>query len=310
MYRYGIIIFVSVWISSFGKVPAPVNLTMYSVNFKNILQWNLSSDLGDDAIYRVHYKLDFNSKNNFYKEVCITNQLFCDLTMVTYASYVRVRAEVNDSVSDWAKIHFDPYQQTIIGPPEVTVSSRSGFLDVSLSGPKLESDGSSLKDKYGELLYIMAYWKELDPTHVITMKTSQNTDILNKLEKWTTYCLKVQAYIPEYNKTGRFSPVVCEKTTDDGRILSWKIAVLFLGAMVITIIATIGLTYAIFKAYKMTRYIFFPSYSFPQHLKEYLSKPFYSTPHLPTLPTEEYGESCEQLTFVSEENEATNEIVS
>ncbi|KAG9470154.1 hypothetical protein GDO78_018737 [Eleutherodactylus coqui] len=72
-------------------------------------------------------------------------------------------------------------------------------------------------------------------------------------------------------------------------------------ALAVTLILL--LTFITIKAYKSIRSIFYPSYSFPQHLKEYLSRQFYSAPYLPSQPPEDCGESCEQLTFVSEETE-------
>ncbi|XP_063812529.1 interleukin-10 receptor subunit beta-like isoform X2 [Pseudophryne corroboree] len=275
---------------------------MDSVNFKNILRWNLSSGLGDDNVtYRVQYKQDVMNAKVTYTDVCFTSELYCDLTRVSYKSYLRVRMEVNDTaVSDWATIHFDPYTQTIIGPPEVKVSSRSGYLDVSIYGPSVESDGTLFMDKYYKFLYRIAYWKELEPAHVTVINTSQNIHILNKLDEWTTYCLKVQGYETEYDRAGQFSPVVCAKTTSDGRISTLKIVVVFVGALLITTAVTLVLSFVIFKVYRMIRYVFYPSFSFPQHLKEYLGKPFYSTPFLHTPPSEECGECSEQLTFVSE----------
>ncbi|XP_040279099.1 interleukin-10 receptor subunit beta-like [Bufo bufo] len=274
---------------------------MESFNFKNTLRWNWPADLGGDVIYIVQYKIASELRIDF-KTICVTQEQQCESSVITYESNVRVRAQLNLSTSDWATIYFDPYSETVIGAPNVKVSSRSGFLDVSFDGPFVGTDEGSLKEKYGELLYRVVYWKESDPAHVLVVNTSQNTDILQDLEPWTMYCVKVQAYVSQYKKAGDFSPVICKETTDRKRS-SWKIVVVFLGSMALITVVTLLLTFISFKVYKMTQYLFYPSYTFPQHLKEYLSKPFYNAPYLPPQPTEECGESCEQLTFISEEAE-------
>ncbi|XP_075707084.1 interleukin-10 receptor subunit beta-like [Rhinoderma darwinii] len=302
-YYYGLIIFICFWNPGFGNLPGPINVTMESINFRNILRWNRPTDLEGDVTYTVQYKMDVRSSKTDYKTICVTQELQCIASVISYNSYVRVNAKLQLNISDWVTIYFDPYSHTIIEAPEVKVSSRSGYLDVSINGPFVGSNDVSVKEKYGELIYRVAYWKESDPANELVVSTTQNTEILHDLDTWTMYCVKVQAYVSYNDKAGEFSPVICKKTTNDDRTPSWKIALLFLGSMVLAVVFILIVIVLIIKAYKMTRYIFFPSYSFPQHLKEYLNKPFYNTSYLSPQPTEECGESCEQLTFVSEETE-------
>ncbi|XP_018420643.1 PREDICTED: interleukin-10 receptor subunit beta-like [Nanorana parkeri] len=308
MHQYAILVFLGLAIPGFGKLPTPTNVTIDSVNFKNILRWNPPPGFteDEDVKYTVQYQLDF-IKRSEYSAVCVTQHLQCDLTYITYRFYARVSAAVGDNQSDWVTIHFDPYLETVIGPPEVVVSPRFGHLDISMSGPYLESNSEkgSIKEKYGELIYRLLYWNEEDPSNVLGLNTSQSSETLATLEPWSSYCLKVQAYFPENEKEGQFSPIFCEKTTDDGRIPWWQVAAAFLIMMLVTMTATLGFCFFGITAYR--KYSSFPSYSIPEHLKEYLSKPFNSTPNLPTQPSEECGESCEQLTFLSEESEETKE---
>ncbi|KAM5181016.1 interleukin-10 receptor subunit beta-like [Mantella aurantiaca] len=308
MCLYAVLVFLCLAVPGFGKLPEPTNVRMDSVNFKNILRWNPPPGFMEnaDVRYTVEYQLDFSKRREF-TAVCMTQHLECDLSYIIYRFYARLSATVGHNQSGWVTIYFDPYSETVIGPPEVLVSSRSGHLDISMSGPYRESDSEkgSIKDKYGELIYRVLYWKEDDPSKLLDVNTSQSTETLTKLETWTSYCLTVQANIPENEKEGLFSPPICKKTTDDGRIPWWQIAGVFLAMMLFTMTAALGLFYFGFTAYR--KYLSFPSYSIPEHLKEYLSMPFNSTPNLPTQASEECGESCEQLTFVTEECEETKE---
>ncbi|CAH2219256.1 interleukin-10 receptor subunit beta [Pelobates cultripes] len=301
--RCVILILSFVFFPAFGKVPKPINVTVESLNFKNILRWSMP-DTGENVkyTYTMEYSLYFLEPEDF-RTVCITNTPECDFSLVTYESKLRVRAALYANVSDWANITFDPYKQTILGPPAVKVTPRAGTLDVSFWGPNEESDGSSVKDKYGYLLYRLVYWKENTNSDGKIIETSQNYETLPGLETWTTYCVKVQVYAKEFDNLGQFSPVICQETTDDGKIPVWMLVLAFLLPMFLVIAVVSSLFYLGHYVYQQARFVYFPSYSFPQHLKEFLNKPFHSTLHLPQQPTEEGGESCEALMFVSEETE-------
>ncbi|XP_053561940.1 interleukin-10 receptor subunit beta [Bombina bombina] len=289
--------------SVFGQVHKPKNVHMDSVNFKSILRWEPGRLLDGNRTYTytAQYKLNIPSIRN-YSNVCVgIQETHCDFSRVRFDSLLRVRAELNESVSGCVQILFDPYTQTIISAPTVKVTSRAGHLDVSFFGPIKEPENLSLKTVYGSLYYNVLYWKASSPSEVTTVTTEETVVILHKLEKWTDYCIKVQAAVPVYYQVGQFSEVICEKTKDDGKTEPWKIVLLFIGSMLIVTAVVIGIYYLILKTYKTTRYIFFASYSFPEHLKEYLNNPFYTTSSM--LPIEESVETCEQLTFISEEKE-------
>ncbi|MEE6467995.1 hypothetical protein FKM82_008130 [Ascaphus truei] len=280
---------------------------MDSVNFKNMLLWSPPAARGGNGTYTYTAQYKLNTKRLPYNDMCNNTVLtHCDFSIEgNYGLLLRVRAQLHSGESDWVEIPFDPYVQTIIGPPEVKVTSRAGILDISFSGPIKESDNTPLNQIYGGGRYRVLYWKESTPSAVKTVDSLQNTEILTNLEEWTMYCTQVQLFIPDYNKSGQLSQVICERTTDDGKTLPWVIAVTFMLSMFVVFGIAIGIFYLALTIYKTTRYIFFPAYSLPQHLKEYLNKPFFSTPHFPTQSKEEEGEPCEPLTFVSEEKEDT-----
>ncbi|KAM8976997.1 interleukin-10 receptor subunit beta-like [Pelodytes ibericus] len=296
-----LITLLSLYIAVFGaSVSSPTNLTMDSVDFKSILRWNLPSDIGKDTTYRFRgqYKLDVSVRD--FTDVCITRIPECDFSVVKYDSLIRVRTEVNNTASEWVTIRFDPYEQTVISAPKVQVTSRVGNLDVSFSDPKYE--GGSLKDKYGEWIYRLLYWKQNKTSEVRTIETKQNYETITDLDQHTTYCIKVQIYVTDFNNSGQFSPVICKATTDNGKPLPWQIAAAFMVSMLLATCVAVALFYVGLSMYQTAKYIFYPSYSFPDHLKEFLNKPFHSSPYLPTQPVKECEELCEELLFVSEEN--------
>ncbi|KAG8538208.1 hypothetical protein GDO81_023103 [Engystomops pustulosus] len=110
-YHYGLIILLCFWVPGFGKIPAPINVTMDSFNFRNILRWVQPDDLRGDVIYTVQSKIDTNSTTADYKTICVTHELQCDSSVITTKSYVRVKAQQNFTESEWTTIHFDPLSE-------------------------------------------------------------------------------------------------------------------------------------------------------------------------------------------------------
>ncbi|XP_029459421.1 interleukin-10 receptor subunit beta isoform X2 [Rhinatrema bivittatum] len=290
-----------------GEVPVPQNVRMESVNLKNILKWDPPISHKEHMTYTAQYTNDFLS-TSFYKPVPVCQnikRLECDFSRLSYAGYfyLHVRAEFQNRTSNWVKIHFTPLSQTIIGPPQVILESRSGYLDVICIDPVHEYEQRSLKECYGSSwTYEVRYWKKDDPNPQ-TAVTTQNIKTLSGLDPWTMYCLEVQAVAEDYNQRGQLSGVHCERTTDDGKTPEWVIIITFLLAMAVMLGLVTAGYFTILYIYRTARYVFFPACSLPHHLKEYLNKPFYNAPFLAPEKQENH-ESCTVCTVVTDETEA------
>ncbi|NXC43109.1 I10R2 protein, partial [Penelope pileata] len=190
----------------------------------------------------------------------------------------------------------------IIGPPNVNVKSESGSLHVDFTGPVAdrERDKWPLNQVYGWWNYRVLYWKKGSKTEVNHIDTKHNTEILSQLEPWTIYCIQVQAVIPEWNKTGELSQELCEQTTHNGVTPVWIIVTVFLGSMLAIIISVPVCFFSFFYLYRFTKHVFCPSYIFPQHLKEFLSKPPSGSQLFSPVPQEEHH-FHDKLTVISEE---------
>ncbi|NWH61950.1 I10R2 protein, partial [Geococcyx californianus] len=133
------------------------------------------------------------------------------------------------------------------------------------------------------------------------IETEHNSYIISQLEPWTMYCIQVQAVIPEWNKTGELSGELCEQTTHNGVTPVWIIVTVLIGSMLVIVITVLVCFFCFWYLYRLTRYVFCPSYIFPQHLKEFLSKPPSGSQFFPPLPQEEHL-FCDKLTVISEES--------
>ncbi|NWS66441.1 I10R2 protein, partial [Crotophaga sulcirostris] len=191
----------------------------------------------------------------------------------------------------------------VIGPPDVKVKSESGSLHVDFIGPFAERERGkwSLKHHYGSWNYRMLYWKKGSDTEVNLIETEHNSYIISQLEPWTIYCIQVQAVIPEWNKTGELSEELCEQTTHNGVTPVWIIVTILIGSMLVVVITILVCFFSFLYLYRLTRYVFCPSYIFPQHLKEFLSRPPSGLQFFSPLPQEEHL-FYDKLTVISEES--------
>ncbi|EMP32259.1 Interleukin-10 receptor subunit beta [Chelonia mydas] len=286
----------------FGIVPEPKNVRINSVNLNSTLQWDPPTFHKENITYTVE-SISSLYNRNLCKNIVITECDFSSLSV--YGNYtLRVRAESENEESDWVNTIFKPLDDTIIGPPDVKVKSESGSLHVDFTGPVVVqgSDKWPLKKYYGSWAYRVLYWKKSNSEEVVTTDTKYNSEILSGLDPWTIYCLQVQAVIPEWNKTGELSEKFCDRTTDNGVTPVWITVTVLLVSMLVVLVSVPACFFTSSYIYRQTRYVFCPTYSFPQHLKEFLSKPSYSSQFLsPHLSEEDH--SFDKLTVISEESE-------
>ncbi|NXX28436.1 I10R2 protein, partial [Nicator chloris] len=199
-----------------------------------------------------------------------------------------------------------------IGAPEVRLTSRSGALHVDVCGPFAEHQHHRwpLRHYYGSWSYRILYWKEGSPdTHlasasgVAQVDSQHSSEVLAQLEPWTVYCVRVQAVIPEWNKTGELSRELCEQTTHNGVTPVWIIVTVLVGSMLVMVTAVTVCFFSSFYLYRLIKHVFCPSYVFPQHLKEFLSKPPSALQPFPPLPQEELL-VYDKLTVISEPSQS------
>ncbi|XP_026311826.1 interleukin-10 receptor subunit beta isoform X2 [Piliocolobus tephrosceles] len=142
----------------------------------------------------------------------------CDFSSLSkYGDHtLRVRAEFADEHSDWVNITFCPVDDTIIGPPGMQVEVLADSLHMRFLAPKIENEYETwtMKNVYNSWTYNVQYWKNgTDEKFQITPQ--YDFEVLRNLEPWTTYCVQVQGFLPDRNKTGEWSEPVCEQTTSD-----------------------------------------------------------------------------------------------
>uniref|UniRef100_A0A8C5LBU9 Interleukin-10 receptor subunit beta n=1 Tax=Jaculus jaculus TaxID=51337 RepID=A0A8C5LBU9_JACJA len=291
-------------VSALGMVPPPENVRMNSVNFKNILQWEPPAFPRKNLTFTAEY-LSYRK----FQEVCKnTAATECDFSVLSkYGDHIlRVRAEFADEHSDWVKITFCPVDDTIIGPPRVQIEPLADSLHLRFLAPHIEGEPETwtMKNIYNSWAYNVQCWK--NGTDEKFQVTSQyDFEVFKDLEPWTTYCIQVQGFLPDRNKTGRWSEPVCAQTTEDETTPSWMVALMLIGSVFAVFLALVGCFALLWGIYKKTKDTFSSGTSLPQHLKEFLGHPHHNTLLFLSFPLSDESEVFDKLSVVTEDSEGS-----
>ncbi|XP_038657573.1 interleukin-10 receptor subunit beta-like [Scyliorhinus canicula] len=291
----------------YGNLPAPQNVTMHSINFKNLLRWSPVTYQKGNVCYSVEYQsfydMQYKKQKPFEKGCGSIRITECDLSnvlgpMVGYC--LRVRAEYENETSEWTVIEgFEPHKDTEIGPPlKVVVKPRLDMLDIDITEPVNENDNTSMGDYFPDLAYKVSYWKVGEEKKTESVNINQKIKTLINLQPWTTYCLKVEPVLTA-RKTHP-SSIVCETTMDNGRVPEWQVIALLLVSIFGVFSVTMGIFFASLYVYKAARYSCLPSYHLPDHIKEYLEEPSLNSHFLLPQTRSLSEESFDKLSIVSD----------
>ncbi|XP_027731308.1 interleukin-10 receptor subunit beta [Vombatus ursinus] len=285
-------------ITVLGILPEPKNVRMNSVNLKNILQWEPPDFYKGNVTYTAQYK-SYRSFEDKCKNINLTSCDFSDISK--YGNYIlRVKAESEDDQSDWVNITFCPLEDTIIGPPGIQVESLAGSLHLHFSYPNIENEPNmwTLRDYYYSWTYNVQYWKN-GTNDKLEKNTPYDSEVLTNLDPWTVYCLQVQGFITDKKRSGEWSQPVCAQTTENGSHPYWTYVTVIIVSTIVVLMLVLGCFCMLWYFYRKVKCIFFPGYSFPQHLKEYLEQPSYGISFLLPVPSSE-SESFDKLSVIEE----------
>ncbi|XP_063126664.1 interleukin-10 receptor subunit beta isoform X7 [Rattus norvegicus] len=146
-------------VPALGMIPPPENVRMNSVNFKNILQWEVPAFPKENLTFTAQYESYW-----YFQDRCKnTASTHCDFSVLSkYGDHtVRVRTELADEHSEWVNVTFCPVEDTIIGPPEMQTESLADSIHMRFSAPQIENEPETwtMKNIYNSWAYRVQYWK-------------------------------------------------------------------------------------------------------------------------------------------------------
>lgn len=288
-------------LSVFGYLPSPQNVRIKSVNLNSWLLWDPVLYNGNSVTYTVNCTSVFRKESfELGKNIPVNEFNFSDLSV--YGQFIlHVRAEHSGEKSNWTSSPpFYPLENTTFSPPVgLTVQSRLGILAIHTA----EDEHNRLRGYFDSLAYQITYWESTSNSQKKVFVADHFYLELSDLKFWTTYCLQVEILIRRANKSGQPSDIICAKTTDDGKTPVWTIIVILLISVIVVSLVTLAVFFSVFYIYNTTRFVFFPTYTFPEHLKEYLSGPASTAAScVASQVSINADEHCDKLSIISEES--------
>lgn len=181
-----------------GMLPAPRNVSILSFNLEHSLSWLSGVESLANAHFRVH---SLNLRTNSWKPVtgCArlkTNQT-CDLTKTFKDPLLYYRARVQaftpTHTSNWTLSNlFYPVTDTVVGPPNISVSGCGNCLLLQLS-PPTERDHQMSLHKLFYLEFTCQVRRTRDGSQFGLWVTSTEEIIIGYLEPRVEYCVTVTA---------------------------------------------------------------------------------------------------------------------
>lgn len=184
-------------------LPAPLTLTMSSVNFRHKLHWTAAPDSPPGVKYHVNVGCLEVKK----KELVTTKNLWTKVTLKDPHGTYRlcVRSSLNGSTSSWSKsLKFTPYLQTNITSPKVTMSGCGECIQMNITMPAVykKTEILDMKVIYKDLSYTVS-WKQKQKETVESKLATNPTVTILSLLPGTEYCVQVQ---PSYLDLKIFQP--------------------------------------------------------------------------------------------------------
>ncbi|XP_008120201.2 interferon alpha/beta receptor 1 [Anolis carolinensis] len=287
-------------------LPVPEHLQVHALNMKCVLYWdylyegNVSFLVQSLFGHKSRSSPDI-SKNWINVSGCENVQTaHCDISdFVGFDGiyYFQIQAVQNHKKSPWSKMQrFEPHRDNNLGPPSIKLNASEDSLQISVASPG-EVENNSMSKLY-PLTYQIWYWpnSSYNKKKEFVDKTSPPY-VISGLSPSTLYCVQVQAFAQQYNKSSEFSNVSCIEIAK-GNFLAVYIPIAIFVAVILLIIGFIYFTHFICKQVK---YVFFPKCNPPLTIENIGGKDV-SSSYL--LTSEEPTEDC----VVIVDNSSPNDV--
>ncbi|CAB1329107.1 unnamed protein product [Coregonus sp. 'balchen'] len=159
-------------------LPAPVNVTITSLNFQSVLRWIPGPGTPSGTIYSI-----CNSEDNIKPkhQTNTTNQKL-DLKYPKERAILYVQASHKRLVSPCVNINFTPFTKSTsaarIGPPTFSLDGCGSCLVINITLPEMRT----IKDVYGSTLSFSIFWKKAGETQFQETLITHSSYVLENLK--------------------------------------------------------------------------------------------------------------------------------
>ncbi|XP_049904284.1 cytokine receptor family member b1 [Epinephelus moara] len=179
--------------SVLGSLPAPVNLSVSSDNFHHVLCWDPGPSTPPGTQYKIIRRLNKKEQKKLWYSNTTSFRLKLPRNREKYDLYVQ--AFYNQSLSpESSRYSFTPYEDTIIGPPKVSLAGCGNCIQINISLPEADRSSkiSDIQEFYGAQFKI--YWKKHNES-TKSFVTQNKSYTVDNLQIGAEYCVQVDTKI-------------------------------------------------------------------------------------------------------------------
>ncbi|KAJ8350890.1 hypothetical protein SKAU_G00260200 [Synaphobranchus kaupii] len=181
-----------------GALPAPVNVTIESLNFEHILRWTAGPGTPPGTAYKIKYSCHgkrLRLQPSFLNSSVTVLNLTRTFRKPTKDYAVHVQALNGGMESPWSSKLFCPYRDTILGPPQVSVTGHGDRLLLNITLPRGRAP-ETIEKIYHKFRFFI-FWKKAGESQEQTDTAAQSEHAINNLHRGVEYCVRVQPEIIE-----------------------------------------------------------------------------------------------------------------
>ncbi|KAM8749723.1 cytokine receptor family member b1 [Acanthopagrus schlegelii] len=177
--------------SALTFLPAPVNLSVKSVNFHHVLRWDPGLGTPPGAEYRIYMVTGGDRKpKRLAKTKRSSVQLILKEPLRRY--YLAVQASYNRSVSELsASKEFIPFRDTEIGAPKLSLAGYGNGILINISLPEPDRN-SGVSDIHSYCIDMYKIWVKRRDKEEKQHFTTRNSYNLSNLQTGEEYCIQVR----------------------------------------------------------------------------------------------------------------------
>ncbi|KAK9538139.1 hypothetical protein VZT92_005694 [Zoarces viviparus] len=171
-------------------IPAPVNVSVSSVNFRHVLHWDPGPGTPAGAQYQMTRRVNGRSKKHPSN---LTTMTSLKLKLSPNREYVlTVQASYNQTLSEESnRVTFTPFKDTTIGPPKVSLAGCGNCIHLNISLPEADPGlGSRDMKTFSSSFQFQVFWRKHKEPEQSAITTNKSYTV-NNLQIDTEYCVRV-----------------------------------------------------------------------------------------------------------------------
>ncbi|XP_068602245.1 cytokine receptor family member b1 isoform X1 [Brachionichthys hirsutus] len=176
--------------SALGSLPAPVNVTVESVNFHHVLRWDPGPGTPPGTRYKVfRYRMEGGKRKRLLLKSSSTSVKLSLIPRQEYLLTVQAFHKRTLTSNTSAAVRFTPYEDTLIDPPKLSLAGCGTCIQINISMPAAGVDIHAFYYPTYRVVYQRRRGKE------VTYDSGDRSFTLKNLQSGTEYCVQVHPMI-------------------------------------------------------------------------------------------------------------------